>query len=276
VRLWDVATGRCLRTFEGHTQMVYAVALSPDGRLALSGSQDQSVRLWEVATGRCLRTLRGHTGYVPAVALAAGGRLALSGSFDGTVRLWEVTTGRCLRTFEGHTQMVYAVALSPDGRLALSGSQDESVRLWEVATGRCLRTLQGHRGAVSAVALSPDGRLALSCGVDKTTRVWFLNWELEEKHPADWDEGARPYLEAFLSEQTPYAAALPGGRRPTDEEIALALTRRGRPVWTEEDFRRLLYALGCAGYGWLRPEGIRRELEKMTAAWQGPPPLAEG
>src|SRR5262249_3670754 len=58
------------------------------------------------------------------------------------------------------------------------------------------------------------------------------------------------------------------------QEIALALTRHGRPHWTDADFQRLLFALGGAGYGWLRPEGVRRELENMAAAWDSRPPPA--
>jgi len=91
-----------------------------------------------------------------------------------------------------------------------------------------------------------------------TLRLWELDWEFEPNQPADWDEGARHFLTTFLTLHTPYADGM---------------VRRGKPPWTEEDFRRLLDRLGCAGFGWLRPEGFRRELEKMAAAWQGPPPL---
>jgi hypothetical protein len=100
-----------------------------------------------------------------------------------------------------------------------------------------------------------------------------LDWELEACDPADWDEGARLHLENFFSSHTPYAAALPQDRQPTEEEITLALTRRGKPTWSEEDFKQLLYTLGCAGYGWLRPGGVRKKLEEMAATWTGPPPL---
>jgi hypothetical protein len=100
------------------------------------------------------------------------------------------------------------------------------------------------------------------------TLLYDLDWELEDKLPADWDEGARPYLENFLVLHTPYAAALPTIREPEEEEIALALTRRGTPTWTEEDFGNLLYTLGCAGYGWLRPEGVRQQLEAIAASYQ--------
>src|SRR5258707_424354 len=56
LRVWEVASGLCLRTLQGHTAIVNSVSLSGDGRLALSGSTDKALRLWEVATGRCLRT----------------------------------------------------------------------------------------------------------------------------------------------------------------------------------------------------------------------------
>src|SRR4051812_19185700 len=60
LKLWDVATGRHLRTFSGHTSEVNAVAFSPDGRTVLSGSSGKVLRLWDVATGRELRTFSGH------------------------------------------------------------------------------------------------------------------------------------------------------------------------------------------------------------------------
>jgi WD40 repeat protein/serine/threonine protein kinase len=168
---WEAAT------LEGHKGGVLSVCLSADGRLALSGSADETLKLWDVASGHCLRTFEGHTGAVDSVCLSADGRLALSGSWDNTLKLWEVASGRCLRTFEGHTGYVSSVCLSVDGRHVLSGSgapvdsRDSMVKLWEVASGRCLRTFEGHTGSVSSVCLSLDGRLALSGG-DQMLRLW--------------------------------------------------------------------------------------------------------
>jgi hypothetical protein len=244
-----------------------------------------------VSSGLCLRTFKGHTGEVNSVCLSCDGRYALSGDWDNSVRLWEVASGRCLRTFEGHTRVVDSVCFSSDGRYALSGGWDNSVRLWEVSSGRCLRAFEGHTGPVHSVCFSRDGRYALSGSEDRTLILWFLDWELEDKQPADWDEGARPYLDIFLYAHTPYAGKLPRNRLPTEEErtvpltqrgkpgwieeVTLALTRRGKPGWTEDDFRQLLHTLGCAGYGWLRPEGVRCELERMASTWQCPPPLPQ-
>ncbi len=275
VRLWEIVSGQCLRTFTGHTGMVNSVCLSADSRWALSGSKDQTVRLWEIVSGQCLRTFTGHTKGVNSVCLSADGRWALSGGDDNTVRLWEVTSGQCLRTFTGHTRSVTSVCLSADGRWALSGSLDQTVRLWQVTSGRCLRTFAGHTDAVTSVCLSADGRWVLSGSYDHTVRLWELDWELGARELTDWDEGARPYLEIFLTQHTPYASMLPQGREPSEQEVQQALTRRGRPSWSEDDFQKLIQQLQYAGYGWLRPEGVRQQLEYMARTWQGPSPLLD-
>jgi len=255
LKLWNVKTGKCLRTFEGHTSGVNSVCFSPDGRYALSGSDDETLKLWDLETGECLRTFEGHKDWVYSVCFSPDGRYALSGSRDKTLKLWDVETGECLRTFEGHESYVNSVCFSPDGRYALSGSgdiggDDYTLKFWDVATGKCLRTFEGHKSHVKSVCFSPDGRYALSGSSDKTLKLWVLDWEFEEKEPADWDEGARPYLEIFLTLHTPYG---PDG-----------LTRQGKPQWTEEDFQKLLQELGYRGYGWLKPEGVRRKLEELA------------
>ncbi len=92
VRLWEVASGRCLRVLEGHTDSVSSVAWSPDGQQALSAADDNTVRLWEVASGRCLRVLEGHTAGVWSVAWSPDQQQALSGAVNGVMRVWKTGT----------------------------------------------------------------------------------------------------------------------------------------------------------------------------------------
>jgi WD40 repeat protein len=248
LRLWDVSAGRCLRTFTGHEDFVYSVAFFPDGCDALSGSSglftDKTLKLWDLSTGECLRDFKGHRGDYGSVSFSPDGRHALTGSSDKKLKLWDLSTGECLRTFEGHTDSVNSVAFSPDGRYALSGSgyhgtRDNTVRLWDLCTGECLRTFEDHTERIKSVVFSPDGRYALSGSFDKTLKLWALDWEYEFPGWADWDDGAEPYLRNFL--------ILRGGK------------------WGEEDFKVLLTDLSRRGYGWLKPAGVRRKLEKLTA-----------
>jgi serine/threonine protein kinase len=88
LRLWDVASGRETRRFSGHRQMVGALAVLGEGRVA-SASHDGTLRLWDVASGAELAVGQGHTGRVLAVAASAAGNWLASGGFDQAVRLWQ-------------------------------------------------------------------------------------------------------------------------------------------------------------------------------------------
>jgi hypothetical protein len=174
LKLWDIATGSCLKTFLGHSNGVTSVAFSPDGNTALSGSRDNTLKLWDISTGQCLKTLSGHYSFIHSVAFSPDGKTALSGSYDKTLRLWDIATGTCLKTLSGHSDAVNSVAFSPDGKTALSGSSDNTLKLWDVATGQCLKTLSGHSRNVQSVAFSPDGKTALSGSADNTLKLWDI------------------------------------------------------------------------------------------------------
>jgi len=171
VRLWDLATGREVRTMLGRTNRFASVAFSPDGRHALSGNF-KTLSLWDVATGREVRVFKQHWNYVLSVAFSPDGKHALSGGADSKLRLWNMVTGQEARIFGGHTDWVRSAAFSPDGRYALSGSHDKTLRLWDVATGREIRIFKGHTDFVKSVAFSPDGRYALSGSSDRSLRLW--------------------------------------------------------------------------------------------------------
>src|SRR5262245_7043349 len=115
-------TGPWAETLIGHQRGVRSVAALPDGRRALSGSEDETLRLWDLATGTEMRRFGGNLGIVLSIALLPNGDQVLSGSFDGMLRLWDVESGIEVRRFEGHTKWAEAVAVLADGRRAVSGS----------------------------------------------------------------------------------------------------------------------------------------------------------
>jgi WD40 repeat protein len=166
--------GPLLANLRGHEGGVRAVAVTPDGRRAVSGSEDKTLKVWDLETGEELRTLRGHEAWVQAVALSPDGRRAVSGSEDRTLKVWDLEMGEELATLRGHKDDVNAVALTPDGRRAVSGSDDQTLKVWDLERGEELHTLRGHEDWVRAVALSPDGRRAVSGSADQTLKVWDL------------------------------------------------------------------------------------------------------
>ena len=174
IRIWDVATSRCLQTWRGHKGTVLSVAFSPNGQQLTSGSGDETIRIWDVATGRCLQTWEGHNDRVYSVAFSPNGRQLASGSGDKTIRIWDVATGRCLQTWEGHTYGVSSVVFSPDGQQLASGSYDETITIWDVATGRCLQTWEGYTYDVYSVVFSPDGQQLASGSGDCTVKIWDI------------------------------------------------------------------------------------------------------
>jgi hypothetical protein len=188
----------------------------------------------------------------------------LSGNIEGALYLWDISTGRSLQAFAKHKGKVNSVCMTTDGDYALSASSDGTVKLWKVSNGRCLRTLHLN-DEVNSVCLSQEGEALVVGCADGSIAAFFLDWDLEERHPTDWDNGAQPFLDSFIKAHCPYTSTLPTDRQPTEAEIALALTRVGPPIWSEQDVERLMTTLACAGYGWLRPEGVRRELWRLTA-----------
>ncbi|MDW8002975.1 MAG: WD40 repeat domain-containing protein [Deltaproteobacteria bacterium] len=273
VKLWTIGedyTVRCDKVLEGHWSGVNVVLFSHDGRYLLSGSDDCTIILWDVNKGTLLHVYRGHTQGISCLALSPNGRLFASGSWDATVRVWDIESGNCVKVLSGmHTMKVSSVSFVNE----FTVFSTDSIRVtWDLRTGKILHIYRGspsfnfythiikiggmtikppHKKSITAWALAVSQRFLVSGSGDGTICLFELDWEWEFPEPADWDEGARPYLEIFLKLHTPYG---PDG-------FSLA----GPPQWTEEDFQKLLYELGLRGFGWLRPEGVRRELEKMAA-----------
>jgi WD40 repeat protein/serine/threonine protein kinase len=167
--------GPLIRTFEGHTSWVHAVALTADGRCAISGSGDGTLRVWDLEGNRSVRSFAGHTGPIKAVAITPDGRRVVSASSDRTLRVWDFETGRSLRTLRGHNSPVALVTITSHGYRAVSASSNGTLGVWDLQSGRSVRMLAGHKKQVNALTLTPDSQHAISASSDQTLRVWDLN-----------------------------------------------------------------------------------------------------
>ena len=106
-----------VRTSDGHSSYVNGVALTGDGRLAVSASYNNTLKVWDLESGRALQTLEGHSDAARGVAVTGDGRRAVSASEDKTLKVWDLESCRALLTLEGHSASVNDVAVTGDGRL---------------------------------------------------------------------------------------------------------------------------------------------------------------
>jgi hypothetical protein len=151
LRLWDLESGHCLRTLEGHTSGVGSVSVTPDGRGAVSASYDKTLRLWDLDSGACLRTLEGHTSAVKSVRVTPNGRCAVSAGYDDkALRLWELHSGACLHILEGHTDRIESVRMTPGGHHAVTVGVDRTLRLWDLESGTCLAVVRAPAPLLTA------------------------------------------------------------------------------------------------------------------------------
>jgi WD40 repeat protein len=169
-----------VRALKGHSEAVYAVAFSPDGKFVVTGSFDKTLKLWETATGKEVKTFGGPAGHqqlVLSVAVSPDGLTLASGSSDNTAKLWDVSAGNAPAKSLSLPKYVDAVAFNPAGTLLATGCHDGTVRLWDLAKGQQVRQINAHTTpmpdpAVYCLAWSPDGTQVASGGRDQSLKLW--------------------------------------------------------------------------------------------------------
>ena len=170
---------RCVYTLQGHSQPVRSLAITPDGEILMSGSDDNTIKLWQLATGEEIGTLRGHSKTVSAIAISADGEILASGSEDKTIKLWQLSTGMQIGTltlgnwFSRDSGCVYAVAISPEAEILASLDNSGAVKLWNLKTGQEIRRLQGDTSWINAIAISPTGKTLVAASGD-SIKLWNL------------------------------------------------------------------------------------------------------
>ena len=173
IKLWEVSTGRQLRTLMGHSAEIFSVAFSRNGKMLASASYDNTIKLWDLVTGRELRTLSGHTISVFSVEFSPDGQTVVSSSGDKTIRFWDVATGRELRTITDPGG-VYGLAVSRDWKTLASHTDKNVIKLWDLPTGRELQTLTGHSDSIGPLDFSSDGKILASAS-HNTIKLWEVS-----------------------------------------------------------------------------------------------------
>ena len=254
------APGRAadFRLLAGHGGPVMGVAISGDGRTALTASFDNSVGVWDLASDE-VRFLEGQEAAVKAVVFM-GSDAAASAGDDFAIELWDLTTGKARARLTGHKGQVKSLAVSPDGKLLASAGWDGSIGLWDIAAAENIAMMRGHDGAVNDVAFSVDGSLLYSASADGTVRVWDVAARAEKRVLVRHGFGV-----TVLAVRDGWLAygAVDGGTRVIDlatDKVLADLTLERRPI--------LAFAMTPAGDRLAVGDGQGYVMTVDTHSWQ--------
>ena len=134
-RVTDLASGKVVKAFEGHTHHVTSVSWKRDGRTLATGGADSVVKIWDFVTGQRRKNIDGFGKEVTSVQFIGATDQAVAASGDSLVRAVN-EKGEKLREFAGGKDFMNAVAATPDGRMIVAGGQDSVLRVWNGADGK--------------------------------------------------------------------------------------------------------------------------------------------
>ena len=170
VHVWNIPDRTLNLTLKGHTDKVNALALTCDGKMLASGSDDGTIQLWDISIG--LPTLSLPAGKTHALVFSSDGNILASINRTFDIQLWDVATGSQLTSIEEQNDYGNVLAFSADSTILACGSRDGTIRLWDVATRNKLSTLKGHVGWVHELVFSPDGKTLASGSWDGSIFLW--------------------------------------------------------------------------------------------------------
>ncbi len=182
IKLWQANPVEELMTINSHQSKVNCLAISPDGRLIISGGSDKTIKIWllRLTDDRsidCLATLKAHQLAVNGLAFnPIEAEVAFASvSSDRRVILWGMESKTPLDILTAHTQAVKTLAFSPNGKLLATAGDDGLILIWDVDCHKLVQTLSAHRWTISALSFLANGNTLISASWDGNIKFWQVN-----------------------------------------------------------------------------------------------------
>lgn len=215
LKLWEIATGKEVRTFTGHTAAVNVVVFSPDAQFAASASTDKTIKLWEVHTGKLLKTFKGHTDKIVGLDYSPDGNYLFSGSYDKTTKLWDVSSGKLIKKISKHLNKIGTVRYSNNGQYAFVSTEAMLGQnfVYSMPDGKQLRSFLG--GRMRSAEFSADDKKLLLGHANITLSPWekkpekkAKQWYFKVWHAVNYQDTAEFKFMKMPDEYTKTASAL--------------------------------------------------------------------
>ncbi|KAG4166825.1 hypothetical protein ERO13_A13G156800v2 [Gossypium hirsutum] len=185
IKVWDLDTFKCLRSWKGHDGPVMGMACHGSGGLLATSGADRKVLVWDVDGGFCTHYFKGHKGVVTSIMFHpdVNKSLLFSGSDDTTVRVWDLLAKKCVAVLEKHFSAVSSMAVSEDGWTLLTAGRDKVVNLWDLLDYRCKSTIPTYEVLEAVCVVYSGSRFASSLGAflqqsgkkkSRSTGIYFI------------------------------------------------------------------------------------------------------
>ena len=175
-----LALAKTLRGGEGKKCYVYTVAISPNGKILVNGSEDKTIKVWDLKTKNLLHVIQENDG-IRSIDISPNGQTLVSGSNDGTIRILNLKTKELKKSLRQHTERIRSIAISGDGKTFFSGSSDKTIKIWNLETGNLKKEFANHKSAVLSLAVSPDSKTLVSGSLNGLIKIYNLETERLEK-----------------------------------------------------------------------------------------------
>jgi WD40 repeat protein len=178
VKLWEIATGKEIRTLSAHNGSIYGLAFRPDGKVLASASGDRTVKLWDVATGKRLDTLSQSLKELYTVAFSPDGTRLVAGGVDSRIRVWRISpsaldgTNKILESRFAHEGSILKLAFSSDGKALLSSGEDRAVKVWDAVTFTEKLLLEPQSDQAPALGFARNNQTVVVGRLDGTTQYY--------------------------------------------------------------------------------------------------------
>lgn len=178
IRVWDLLTGKEVRSFGSPSHEVFAIVLTDNDKRLVSAGVDNSIRVWDVGSGRQLQVWKGHKEQIRSLAVLPERGLVFSASWDHTISTWDTNTGKCLDTIDSLVADPSCMAVLDNGNQIAVGDRDGYLTIWNTKSKEPLWRLEAHKGILTSLAVTPDGKYVATGGVDRTVRIWSVASEV--------------------------------------------------------------------------------------------------
>lgn len=176
IKIWDVPnSGKCMRTYMGHTKAVRDATFNNDGSKFLSASYDRKIKLWDTETGKVVNTFS--TGKIPYVVRFHPDddkqNILLAGMSDKKIVQWDMNSGEITQEYDQHLGAVNTITFVDDNRRFVTSSDDKSLRVWEFGIPVVIKYIsEPHMHSMPSIAVHPNKNWLAAQSLDNQVLIY--------------------------------------------------------------------------------------------------------